>query len=96
MEEAYSMDDPAKMRAHVLETASLCRATGDAHLEWFAKLLEGHIEGIASHATFGISSGKVEGTNNLIKTLRRQGYGYPDDEYFFLKIFDATRRKLTY
>ena len=28
----------------------------------------------------------------MIKTLRRAGYGYPDDEYFFLKIFDASRR----
>lgn len=27
-----------------------------------------------------------------IKSLRRAGYGYPDDEYFFLKIFDASRR----
>ena len=29
---------------------------------------------------------------NKIKTLRRQGYGYPDDEYFFLKLFDMSRR----
>jgi hypothetical protein len=28
----------------------------------------------------------------MIKSLRRAGYGYPDDEYFFLKIFDASRR----
>ena len=38
------------------------------------------------------SSGKVEGTNNMIKTVRRQAYGYRDDEYFFLKLFDASRR----
>ena len=37
-------------------------------------------------------AGKIEGLNNKIKTLRRQGYGYPDDEYFFLKIFDISRR----
>ena len=28
----------------------------------------------------------------MIKTLRRAGYGYPDGEYFFLRIFDASRR----
>ena len=33
-----------------------------------------------------------EGINNKIKTLRRQGYGYPDDDYFFLKLFDASRK----
>jgi hypothetical protein len=27
-----------------------------------------------------------------MKTLRRQGYGYPDDGYFFLKLFDASRK----
>ncbi|MFA7087276.1 MAG: transposase, partial [Aliarcobacter sp.] len=39
-----------------------------------------------------ISAGKIEGVNNRIKTLRRQGYGYPDDDYFFLKLFDASRK----
>ena len=43
-----------------------------------------------AHATFRASSGKVEGMNNKIKTIRSQGYGYPDN-YFFLKIFDASR-----
>ncbi|MFC2647291.1 MAG: transposase [Coriobacteriaceae bacterium] len=58
----------------------------------FTKLLENHMKGIISHARVHISSGKVEGTNQMIKTLRRKGYGYPDDEYFFLKIIDASRK----
>jgi hypothetical protein len=37
----------------------------------------------------------MEGINNKIKTLRRQGYGYPDDEYFFLKLIDASRQAYT-
>jgi len=49
------------------------------------------MDGIVAHAHHHISSGRVEGTNWMIKTLRRAGYGYPDD-YFFLKIFDASRR----
>ena len=32
-----------------------------------------------------------ESINNKIKTLRRQAYGYPDDEYFFLKLFYMSR-----
>ena len=50
-----------------------------------------HFEGMIAHATYQITSGKVEGINQKIKTLRRHGYGYPDDEYFFLKRFDASR-----
>lgn len=41
-----------------------------------------------------MSSGKIEGINNKIKTLRRQGYGYPDDDYFFLKLFDLSRAEM--
>ena len=33
--------------------------------------------------------------NNMIKTLRRTAYGYPDDDYFFLKIMDASRKSYT-
>jgi len=33
-----------------------------------------------------------EGINQKIKTLRRHAYGYPDDEYFFLKLFDMSRQ----
>ena len=36
---------------------------------------------------------KIEGINQKIKTIRRQSYGLPDDEYFFLKLFDASRQK---
>ncbi|HPF28759.1 MAG TPA: transposase, partial [Lachnospiraceae bacterium] len=41
---------------------------------------------------YDISAGKIEGINNKIKTLRRQAYGYRDDEYFFLKLFDVSRK----
>ena len=34
-----------------------------------------------------ISSAKIEGINNKIKTLKRQAYGYRDMEYFKLRLF---------
>ena len=80
------------MRDAMGQIVEVCRGTGDRHFEWFARLVEGHMDGIVAHARHQISSGKVEGTNGMIKTLRRAGYGYPDDEYFFLKIFDSSRR----
>lgn len=89
---AYSYKQEKRMRACVEEIVAVCRGTGNKHFEWFARLVEGHLDGIVAHARHQISSGKVEGTNGMIKALRRCGYGYPDDEYFFLKIFDASRR----
>ncbi len=62
-------------------------------LNKFCKMVEKHYEGIINHAIFPISNGPLEGTNNLIKTIRRQAFGYRDQQYFFLKIWEATRKK---
>ncbi|MEA5032632.1 MAG: transposase, partial [Sphaerochaeta sp.] len=53
---------------------------------------DAHLQGILNHADHPISSGKLEGTNNLIKTIRRKAYGFQDTQYFFLKIMEASRR----
>ncbi len=86
------MKDEAKMAESITEIIDTCNATGNEHFIWFANLLENHFEGIIAHASLPFSSGKVEGINNMIKTIRRTGYGYPDDEYFFLKIMDQSRK----
>ena len=80
------------MAKDISEIMDICEATENSHLLWFRRLLDSHFKGIIAHATFKVSSGKIEGINNKIKTLRRQGYGYPDDDYFFLKLLDASRK----
>ena len=42
-------------------------ATNNKHLLWFCKLLNTHFEDIIAHATYKISSGKIEGINHHIK-----------------------------
>ena len=90
--EAYRSDDVHKMTESIMEIMDWCDATENCHLQWFCRLLDSHFQGIIAHAIYKISAGKIEGINNKIKTIRRQGYGYPDDEYFFLKVLDASRR----
>ena len=89
---AYKLTDEIKMAEEITEIIEMCEASGNEHLQWFGRLLLNHFEGIVAHAAYQISSGKIEGINNKIKTLRRKGYGYPDDDYFFLKLFDASRQ----
>lgn len=89
---AYKLDDETQMASEIIGIMEICQASLNPHLLWFRRLLNGHFEGIIAHATYNISAGKIEGINNKIKTLRRQGYGYPDDDYFFLKLFDASRK----
>ena len=88
---AYKLKDEVEMAREISQIMDICSASGNKHMMWFRRLLDNHFEGIIAHATYKISSGKVEDINNKIKTIRRQGYGYPDDDYFFLKIFDASR-----
>lgn len=90
---AYDLTDVNKMTSAMNEIIQLCKDTNNKHFEKFGRLIENHFDGIVAHARYRISSGKIEGINNKIKTLRRQGYGYPDDEYFFFKIIQASRRE---
>ena len=90
--DAYSMTDESQMAKAIIDIMDICEASGNNRLMWFHHLLDTHFEGIIAHASFQVSSGKVEGINQKIKTLRRHGYGYPDDDYFFLKLFDASRQ----
>ena len=52
----------------------------------FSKTLEEHRAGILAYYDFPISTGPLEGTNNKIKTLQKQAYGFRDMSFFKLKI----------
>ena len=53
----------------------------------FAATLRTHRRGILAWYNFKISTGPLEGTNNKIKTMQRQAYGYRDMDFFKLKIY---------
>lgn len=52
-----------------------------------AVTIERHRSGILAYYDFPISTGPLEGTNNKIKTLQKQAYGFRDIEFFKLKIY---------
>ena len=92
IQEGYQSQSEPIMAEKVTEAINLCNTSQNRHLIWFGKLLTNHFEGIIAHATYQLSSGKIEGINNKIKTLRRKAYGFPNDDYFFLKIIDISRK----
>ncbi len=55
-------------------------------IEDMAYSLEKHRQGLLNYHLCPITTGPLEGTNNKIKTLKRQAYGYRDQEFFKLKI----------
>lgn len=57
--------------------------------------MEKHWEGILGFWRFGgATNAAMEGFNNKVRTMLRQAYGYRDDEYMILKIYDLPNRKL--
>jgi transposase len=51
-----------------------------------ARTIAVHYQGILAYYDYPISTGPLEGTNNKIKTMKRQAYGFRDDRFFKLKI----------
>ena len=61
-------------------------ASGIKMLQKMAQTLAAHRSGLLAYYDVPISSGPMEGTNNKIKTMKRQAYGFRDREFFTLKI----------
>jgi len=55
-------------------------------LKAFAKTMPEHLSGILAYYDYPISTAALEGTNNKIKTMKRQAYGFRDLEFFKLKV----------
>jgi transposase len=56
-------------------------------LQKFAGTLAMYRTGILAYYDWRISTGPLEGTNNKIKAMQRQAYGFRDQEFFKLKIY---------
>jgi transposase len=61
-------------------------ASGIRMLQQMAKTLALYRSGLLAYYDVMITSGPMEGTNNKIKTMKRQAYGFRDREFFKLKI----------
>ena len=62
------------------------QSAGIPFLLRFSKTLALHRRGLLAYYDYPISTGPLEGTNNKIKTMQRQAYGFRDREFFKLKI----------
>jgi len=61
-------------------------ASGIKMLQQMAATLATYRSGLLAYYDVTITSGPLEGTNNKIKTMKRQAYGFRDLEFFKLKI----------
>lgn len=73
---------------------SLARKSEVKELEEMAKTIENNLTGITAYWRMaGLTNSSMEGFNNKIRWLIRQAYGFRDDEYFTLKIYNLPNTK---
>src|SRR5271166_5123872 len=86
LRQIWSQPNKRTARRVLRDWLARARASGIRMLRQFADTLEEHQEGVLNYYTYPISTGPLEGTNNKIKTMKRQAYGFRDLEFFKLKI----------
>jgi transposase len=82
----WGQPDKATAEAFLTDWIKRAMASGIRMLMKFAKTLATHRTGILAYYDYPISTGPLEGTNNKIKTMKRQAYGFRDPEFFKLRI----------
>lgn len=67
--------------------------SGVEQLATTARTLLHHAEGLISYFDHKIDNGKAEGINNKIKVLKRNAYGFRDQEYFKLRLYNLHKKE---
>jgi transposase len=86
LNEIWEQDDQETAQALLMDWIVYAESTGIRILKQFARTLRFHAFGILAWYDYPISTGPLEGTNNKIKTMKRQAYGFRDPEFLMLKI----------
>jgi len=86
LRQIWSQTNKASGEAILSDWCALAMASGVGTLMTMAKTLAAHRSGILGWHDHPISSARLEGANNKIKTLKPQAYGYRDADFFSLRI----------
>jgi transposase len=87
LRQIWDQQDSAAAEVFMDDWIARARASGIRMLGKFAETLIEHRRGILNYYRCPITTAALEGTNNKIKTMQRQAYGFRDQEFFKLKIF---------
>ena len=91
----WEQSSAARMDHFLTQWCEQAIATGVRQLQKMAKTLQIHRRGILNWWQYPINNGRMEGTNNKIKTVNRQAYGYRDEEFFILKLLGLHESRYT-
>lgn len=86
LRELWNQTSRRQMKAFLHDWCDKAIQTGIGQILKMAKTLRTHAAGILAYADFPITSAKLEGINNKIKTLTKRSYGFHDQNFFVLKL----------
>ena len=86
LRELWNQPSRHQMEAFLKDWCEKAGETGIGQMIKMAKTLRNHTSGILAYADHPITSGKLEGINNKIKTLTKRSYGFHDQNFFILKL----------
>jgi transposase len=86
LRQLWEQPNKAAAAAFLEDWIARAQTAGIPFLRRFSKTLALHRRGLLAYYDYPISTGPLEGTNNKIKTMQRQAYGFRDQEFFKLKI----------
>lgn len=89
----WNQKDKASAAALIFNWLRRAESSDIGPLKKFAQTVAAHREGILAWYDERISTGPLEGTNNKIKTMKRQAYGFRDREFLKLKIMGLHETK---
>ena len=93
LRELWSQPSPKEMATFLKDWCLKASQTAIGQLIKMAKTLQTHASGILAYAQYPITSGRLEGINNKIKTLTKRSYGFHDENFFILKLLSLHHSK---
>ena len=93
LRELWNQTSRKQMKAFLQDWCDKASQTGIGQVLKMAKTLRTHASGILAYADHPITSGRLEGINNKIKTLTKRSYGFHDENFFILKLLSLHHSK---
>lgn len=93
LRELWNQTSRKQMETFLKDWCDKAIQTGIGQMLKMAKTLRTHLSGILAYAGHPITSAKLEGINNKIKTLTKRSYGFHDENFFILKLLSLHHSK---
>jgi len=94
LRELWNQPSRVAMETFLRDWCKKATETAVGQLAKMARTLLKHANGILNYAIHPITSGRLEGINNKIKTLTKKSYGFKDEEFFLLRLLSLHHSKL--